>query len=45
MDGEGDAADATDPFAAAAVIGYTVREVKYADGTAWLEPGANAWGP
>jgi hypothetical protein len=45
IDGEGDAADATDPFAGAAAIGYSIREVHYADGSSWLEPGANAWGP
>lgn len=43
VDGEGSVADPTDPFAGAAAVLYAVRQVKYADGSAWLLPGANPW--
>jgi hypothetical protein len=43
IDGEGSLDDPTDPFAGAAAVFYTVRQVKYADGTSWLLPGANPW--
>jgi hypothetical protein len=43
IDGDGSIADPTDPFAGAFAIGYAIRRVTYADGTAWNEPGANPW--
>lgn len=43
VDGEGSLDDPTDPFAGAWAVFYTVRQVKYADGSAWLLPGANPW--
>jgi len=41
--GAGSLADPTDPFAGAWAVFYTVRQVKYADGSTWLLPGANPW--
>jgi hypothetical protein len=43
VDGEGVFADASDPFAGASTVVYAVREVKYADGSSWIRPGANPW--
>jgi hypothetical protein len=43
VDGEGAFADPSDPFAGASTIVYSVREVKYADGSSWILPGANPW--
>ncbi len=43
VDGEGSLTDPTDPFAGAAAVLYAVRQVKYADGSTWLMPGANPW--
>jgi hypothetical protein len=45
IDGDGTIADPTDPFAGAFAIGYAIRHVTYADGSAWNEPGANPWPP
>jgi hypothetical protein len=43
IDGNGAIADPTDPFAKAVAVGYAIRRVTYADGTSWIEPGANPW--
>jgi hypothetical protein len=43
IDGANEIADPTDPFANAMAVGYAVRQVKYVDGSTWLEPGANPW--
>ncbi len=43
IDGENTLTDLTDPFAGAAAILYAVRSVAYADGSTWLQPGANPW--
>jgi hypothetical protein len=43
IDGENRLDDATDPFSGAAAVVYSVRRVQFADGTVWLQPGANAW--
>jgi hypothetical protein len=43
IDGENELADLTDPFAGAQAVVYSVRRVQFADGTQWLEAGANAW--
>lgn len=32
-------------FSGATALAYSVREVYFDDGTTWLAPGANAWGP
>jgi hypothetical protein len=45
IDGENRLADASDPFARASAVVYAVRQVFYADGTSWLQPGANPWPP
>jgi hypothetical protein len=45
IDGENAIADPSDPFAGAFAVGYAVRRVTFADGSVWLEPGANAWPP
>ena len=43
IDGENALADQTDPFSGAQAVVYSVRRVLFADGTQWLQPGANAW--
>jgi hypothetical protein len=43
IDGENRLADPTDPFSRASAVIYAVRQVLYADGTSWLQPGANPW--
>lgn len=43
IDGENALANSTDPFSAAQAVVYSVRRVQFADGTQWLQPGANAW--
>lgn len=43
IDGENTLADTTDPFSGSQAVVYSVRRVKFADGTAWLQPGANPW--
>ena len=43
IDGENTLTDLTDPFAGAAAVLYAVRAVAYADGSTWLQPGANLW--
>jgi len=45
IDGENTLDDPTDPFSSASAVVYAVRAVFYADGTSWLQRGANAWGP
>jgi hypothetical protein len=44
IDGEQSLADPSDPFSGASAVAYSIRQVLYADGTSWLQPGANAWG-
>jgi hypothetical protein len=43
IDGENRLDDATDPFSGAQAVVYSVRRVRFADGTEWLQPGANPW--
>jgi hypothetical protein len=43
IDGERKLDDPTDPFAGASAVVYAVRRVRFADGSTWLEPGANPW--
>jgi hypothetical protein len=43
IDGENSLANSTDPFASAQAVVYSVRRVRFADGTQWLQPGANSW--
>jgi hypothetical protein len=43
IDGAGDLDDPSNPFSGAAAVGYAIRAVTYADGSAWREPGANPW--
>jgi len=43
IDGEQHLDDSTDPFAGAQAVLYSVRRVRFADGTQWLQPGANPW--
>jgi hypothetical protein len=43
IDGENRLADLSDPFSNASAVAYSVRRVLYADGTSWLQPGANPW--
>jgi hypothetical protein len=43
IDGERSLSDPTDPFSAANAVVYSVRSVRFADGTSWSEPGANPW--
>jgi hypothetical protein len=43
IDGERRLDDPTDPFSGASAVVYAVRRVQFADGTTWLQPGANAW--
>ena len=43
IDGENGLADPTNPFSGAALVGYAIRRVTFADGTSWIEPGANPW--
>lgn len=45
IDGENNLTDLTDPFSNASAVAYAVRQVFYADGTSWLQPGANPWTP
>jgi hypothetical protein len=44
IDGRNSLDDPTDPFSNASAVVYSVRQVFYADGTSWLQPGANSWG-
>lgn len=44
IDGENKLANSTDPFSGAQAVVYSVRRVQFADGTQWLQPGANPWG-
>ena len=43
IDGENTLADLSDPFSRAQAVVYSVRRVRFADGTQWLQPGANPW--
>jgi hypothetical protein len=43
IDGAGDLDDPSNPFSGAAAVGYAIRQVTYADGSVWREPGANPW--
>ncbi|HEX8806807.1 MAG TPA: hypothetical protein VF741_07650 [Candidatus Aquilonibacter sp.] len=43
IDGEHRLDDPTDPFSGASAVVYAVRRVQFADGTTWLQPGANPW--
>jgi hypothetical protein len=43
IDGERRLDDPSDPFAGASAVIYAVRRVRFADGTTWLQPGANPW--
>jgi hypothetical protein len=43
IDGEHTLANLSDPFSGAQAVVYSVRRVQYADGTQWLQPGANPW--
>ncbi len=45
IDGENALADTSDPFNGAGAVVYSVRRVLFADGSQWLQPGANAWPP
>jgi len=43
IDGENTLTDLSDPFNGASAVLYAVRAVTYADGSTWLQPGANRW--
>lgn len=43
IDGENALTNSTDPFSNAHAVVYSVRRVQFADGTQWLQPGANPW--
>jgi hypothetical protein len=43
IDGENKLADMTDPFSGAQAVVYSIRRVLFADGTQWLQAGANPW--
>jgi hypothetical protein len=43
IDGENQLDDTTDPFTGAQAVVYAVRRVQFADGSVWLQPGANPW--
>jgi len=43
IDGENKLTNLTDPFSSAGAVVYSVRRVQFADGTLWLQAGANPW--
>ena len=43
IDGENTLQDTTDPFSGAQAVVYSVRRVRFAGGTQWLQAGANPW--
>ena len=43
IDGEGSLVNLRDPFKYARAVAVSVRRVVFADGSSWMEPGANTW--
>jgi hypothetical protein len=43
IDGENELDDSSDPFSGAQAVVYSVRRVLFADGSTWIQEGANSW--